>query len=525
MTNILRDVRFGVRLLRRNPGFAAVAILALALGIGATTAIFSVVYATLLAPLPYPQPDQLVMVWSRVQGNRNVSAAGTYLEWKRQSTAFQSLNAWTGGSLNLATSDRPEQVSAAMTTPGFLSMTGTPMALGRDFRDEEGQVGRDQVVILTNQIWQERFGGDRAILGRQIRIDAKPYIVVGILAPGQADRMQSRLYVPLAFKPEQVNHDFHWLLVMGRLKPGVSLAQANANMEAVSRRLAEALPASNKGWSSSVEPLKNNFLSQQTQMALWLLLGAVAFVLLIACANVANLLLARGTARQRELAVRASMGAPGSRLFRQMLTESVTLAIIGGVLGVALASVMLDGIMALMPPFTLPSEADVRLNVPVLLFSLAACGMSGILFGCAPAWQAARANVNEMLKETGRSLSGGRHRLRRALVVVEFALALSLLAGGGLAIHSLMKLADVNIGFRTERLLTFDLPVPIGRLTTPEQIVGFYDRVLERVRGVHVRAPALRWSHPSTSERSVSKSSKAAHSRLRIGKARSAWQS
>jgi putative ABC transport system permease protein len=484
MTNILCDVRFGVRLLRRNPGFAAVAILALALGIGATTAIFSVVYATLLAPLPYPQPDQLVMVWSRVQGNRNVSAAGTYLEWKRQSTAFQSLNAWTGGSLNLATSDRPEQVSAAMTTPGFLSMTGTPMALGRDFRAEEGQVGRDQVVILTNQIWQERFGGDRAILGRQIRIDAKPYIVVGILAPGQADRMQPRLYVPLAFRPEQVNHDFHWLLVMGRLKPDVSLAQANANMEAVSRRLAEAFPASNKGWSSSVEPLKNNFLSQQTQTALWLLLGAVAFVLLIACANVANLLLARGTARQRELAVRASMGAPGSRLFRQMLTESVTLAIIGGVLGVALASVMLDGIMALMPPFTLPSEADVRLNVPVLLFSLAACGLSGILFGCAPAWQAARANVNEMLKETGRSLSGGRHRLRRALVVVEFALALSLLAGGGLAIHSLMKLADVNIGFQTERLLTFDLPVPIGRLTTPEQIVGFYDRVLERVREV-----------------------------------------
>ena len=224
MTNILRDVRFGVRLLRRNPGFAAVAILALALGIGATTAIFSVVYATLLAPLPYPQPDQLVMVWSRVQGNRNVSAAGTYLEWKRLSTAFQSLNAWTGGSLNLATSDRPEQVSAAMTTPGFLSMTGTPMALGRDFRDEEGQVGRDQVVILTHQIWQERFGGDRAILGRQIRIDAKPYIVVGILAPGQADRMQPRLYVPLAFRPEQVNHDFHWLLVMGRLKPDVSLA-------------------------------------------------------------------------------------------------------------------------------------------------------------------------------------------------------------------------------------------------------------------------------------------------------------
>ena len=248
-------------------------------------------------------------------------------------------------------------------------------------------------------------------------------------------------------------------------------------MEAVSRRLAEAFPASNKGWSSSVEPLKNNFLSQETQTALWLLLGAVGFVLLIACANVANLLLARGTARQRELAVRASMGAAARGCSGRCSPRASTLAAIGGVLGVGLASLMLDGIMALMPPFTLPSEADVRLNIPVLLFSLAACGLAGMLFGCAPAWQAARANVNEMLKETGRSVSGGRHRLRRALVVVEFALALSLLAGGGLAIHSLMKLADVNLGFRTERLLTFDLPVAQGRLTTPEQIVGFYDRV------------------------------------------------
>jgi putative ABC transport system permease protein len=479
-----RDVRFGLRLLRRNPGFAAVAVLALALGIGATTAIFSVVYATLLAPLPYPEPDQLVMVWSRVQGNRNVSAAGDFLDWKRRSTAFQSLNAWTGGSVNLATSNRPEQVSASTTTPGFLSMTGTPIAQGRDFLPEEGQVGRNQVVILTHQLWQERFAGDPTIVGRQIRVDAKPHTVVGVLAAGQADRMQSRIYLPLAFASDQINHDFHWLLVMGRLKPGISIAQANAEMEAVTRKMAEAYPASNKGWSASVEPLKNNFLSQETKTALWLLLGAVGFVLLIACVNVANLLLARGTARQRELAVRASMGAAGSRLFRQLLTESVVLAAIGGVLGVALAGLMLDGIMALMPPFTLPSEADVRLNVPVLLFSLAACGLSGVLFGCAPAWQAARANVNDMLKETGRAVSSGRHRLRRALVVVEFALALSLLAGGGLAIHSLMKLADVDLGFRTERLLTFDVPVPGGRLATSEQIWGFYNQVLERVQAV-----------------------------------------
>jgi len=215
------------------------------------------------------------MVWSRAQGNRNPSAAGDFLDWKRRATAFQSLNAWTGGSVNLATSNRPEQVSASTTTPGFLSMTGTPIAQGRDFLPEEGQVGCNQVVILTHRLWQERFAGDPAIVGRQIRVDAKPYTVVGVLAAGQADRMQSRIYLPLAFAPDQINHDFRWLLVMGRLKPGISIAQANAEMEAVTRKMAEAYPASNRGWSASVEPLKNNFLSQETKTALWLLLGAV----------------------------------------------------------------------------------------------------------------------------------------------------------------------------------------------------------------------------------------------------------
>jgi len=480
----MRDVRYGLRLLRRNIGFTAVAVMALAVGIAANTAIFSVVYATLLAPLPYPDPDRIVMVWSRIQGFRNSTATADYLDWKSQSKAFQSLSAWTGRSVNLATGERPEQVQASSTTPGWIGTIGFTMLLGRDFTPEEGIPGKDQVVILSHKLWQERFGGDRNLVGQTIRLDGQPYTVVRVIAPGPADRVQNKLYVPLAFKPEQINHDFHYLLVMGRLKPGVTLAQANADMTVVTKHIAEANPASNKGWGASVEPLQNNFLSKETIRGLWLLLGAVAFVLLIACANVANLLLARGTARQREIAVRSSLGASPWQVFWQLLTESLVLACIGGAIGVGLAWVFLQGIIATMPPFTLPSEADVRLNVPVMLFTLGISIACGVLFGCAPAFQAMRANTNETLKEGGRSIGAGRHWMRRGLVVAEFALALTLLAGGGLAIHSLIKLANVDLGFKSDHLLTFSLPVPQGKLSGNEAVNVFYRQVLEKLNAV-----------------------------------------
>jgi putative ABC transport system permease protein len=484
MNSLWRDVRFGFRLLMRNPGFTSVAVMAFALGIAANTAIFSVVYATLLAPLPYPEPDQLVMVWSRIQGNRNVTAAGDFLEWKKQATAFQNLNAFTGRGVNLAARERPEQVSANATTPGFLAMMGHRFELGRDFLNEEGTVGRDKVAVLTHAFWVDRFGGDRGLVGRSIRIDGSPHTVVGILAPGPADRVQAKLYVPLAFRPEQVNHDFHWLLVMGRLKPGVTIAQATGDMKNVTARIATTFPASNTGWSASVEPLKNNFLSAGVKTALWLLLGAVAFVLLIACANVANLLLARGTARQRELAVRASVGASATTIARQMIVESLVLAMAGGAVGVGLAYGLVRVIMDTMPAFTLPSEADVQLSVPVLLFTFVACLLSGVIFGAVPAWQAARQNTSETLKEGGRVLSGGRHRLRLALVVVEFGLALTLLSGGGLAIHGLIKMSKVDLGFTSERLLTLSLPVPDTKLKDAEQVTTFYEQLLARVHAL-----------------------------------------
>ena len=268
MMNLVHNLRFGFRLLAKNLGFTSVALLALTLGIGANTAIFSVVYATLLAPMPYPNPDQLVMVWSKIKGNNNSVSAGDFLDWKNQNKLFQNMIAWTGGSFSLSTGDHPEQIRARIVSPGSFDMVGEPLKLGRDFLPEEGQVGRDHVVVMTHKLWVERFGSDPKIIGQRIRMNGETYTVVGVLAAGQPDRLESHLFVPLAFKPDQINHDFHWLLVMGRLKPGVTLQQANADMDSVTRHIAEIYPVSNKGWAlpssncrttSSVQNLSRTF--------------------------------------------------------------------------------------------------------------------------------------------------------------------------------------------------------------------------------------------------------------------------
>jgi putative ABC transport system permease protein len=484
MENLLQNLHFSLRMLRRNPGLTATVLLTLALGIGANTAIFTVDYATLLAPLPYPEPHQLVMVWSKIQTYHNGVAAGDFTDWKNQSTVFQDLCAWSGQSFNIATKDQPEYLQAMAASVGMLKMEGEPLFLGRYFLPEEGIAGHEHVVILTHKLWA-KLGSNKNIIGTTLRLDGQPYTVVGVQRPGLYDRMELQMTVPLVFKPEQLNHDFHWLLVMGRLKPGVTIRQAQQNMDAVTAHIAQMYPRSDTGWGAYVEPLKNDFLPKERIQMLWLLLGAVGFVLLIACVNVANLLLARGMTRQKELAVRTAVGASRKAVFGQLLTESVVLALAGGALGVGVGYGMLRGLIAAMPQNTLPSEADLRLNIPILLFTLAATMLAGLLAGSAPAWYASRIDPGEALKEGGRTgTSAGKHRLRRVLVVGEFTLALVLLAGAGLAIHSFWNLTRVDLGVQTDHVLTFFLPVPDQRSKDPVEITNYFRSILSRIDAV-----------------------------------------
>ncbi len=484
MSNLLRNLRFSWRMLLRNPGITLTVLLTLALGVGANTAIFTVDYATMLQPLPYPDANQLVVVWSKIETYHNVVSAGDFLDWQRNNRTFESMAAWSQGVFNLATADHPENVVGQYVTPGFYKLLGLPMFMGRGFLPQEGEPGQDKVVILTHGTWV-RLGSNPNIIGTTINIDNEPHTVVGVLPAGVYDRQEPRLAVPMAFTPDQKNHDFHWLLVMGRLKPGVTLKQAQSDMDSVTAQIAKDYPKSDQGWGAYVEPLKNDFISKDEIKTLWLLLGAVGFVLLIACVNVANLLLARSMARHKEMAVRSALGAGTKTIFAQLLTESLMLAVGGGALGVGVGYAMLQGLKAVMPPGTLSSEARLTLNVPVLVFTLAATTLAGLLFGCIPAWSASRVDPAEAMKEGGRSGTGvGRNRLRRVLVVGEFALALALLAGAGLAFHSFWNLAHVDTGIEIDHALTFGLIQPDSRSKDPATLVAYYRRMLESIEAV-----------------------------------------
>ncbi|HKR20944.1 MAG TPA: ABC transporter permease, partial [Pyrinomonadaceae bacterium] len=424
---------------------------------------------------------------ARLPAGRNSVPAGDFLDWRQRSSSFQSMNAWGGGSFNISSGERPEQVPGSTRTPGFFTMEGLPLLYGRDFLPEEGAPGKDKVVILSNRLWTRQFGANPNLVGQQIRMNGEPYTVVGILPPGMHDRFNSQLWVPLAWRPEQITHDSNSVLVMARLKDDVTIEQAQAEMNGIAAQLQQEFPKTNANRGVSVEPLHLNFVTDSTRRNLWMLLGAVGFLLLIGCVNVANLLLARGTARQREVAVRAALGASRARLFGQFLTESFVLAVLGGALGVLLTGLIVEAITAVMPPVgtMLPSEANIRISVPVLFFTIGVTFLAGLLFGAAPAWQATRLDLNEVLKLGGRTgASGMRRQALRVLVVAEFALALTLLATGGLALRGFWNLTRIDLGIQPDNVLTFRLPVPERRLNGPDQIRAYYGSMLERIEAL-----------------------------------------
>lgn len=492
---MLNDLRYALRQLIKAPSFTAVAIITLALGIGACTAIFSVVNTVLLRPLNYPQPDRIVSIRETNLPQFPVFSVSppNYLDWEKQTKSYEYLAAYTGADLNLTGDGEPQQLSGLKATAHYFDVYGVKPILGRMWLPEEDAQGKDHVVVLSYHFWQRVFGGAADVVGRSIQLNGEPYTVVGIAQVGFGLTSKVEAWTPLAFKPEETANNArgdHYINVVGRLRPGVTVAQARAELELLATQLAKQYPDSNKGWGIFLM-LSQDYIVRDVKPVLYTLLGAVGCVLLIACANLANLLLARASARSREISIRAALGAGRGRLIRQLLTESVVLAVGGGVAGVILARWGLDALLALAPS-SLPRISEIHLDSGVLIFSLALSIITGLVFGIAPAWLAARADVNEALKQgtRGSTEGGARGRLRSALVVLEVTFALMLLGGAGLLARSFMQLAHVDPGFTPENATLLQLSLPQKKYAMPEQQTAFADALLERVKVL----PGVQWA-------------------------------
>jgi predicted permease len=487
LENIVHDLRYGARQLRKNPGFTAVAVLTLALGIGANTAIFSVVHAVLLKPLAYQEPERLVTIL--LEGRNPVSPAD-FLDWRAQSRSFTGMAAaefWGG---TLTGGDRPESVRALRVGEGMFQLLGVPPLIGRTFQSDDFQAGRDHVVVLSHRLWQRRFGGNPSIVGQLLVLSGESYLVVGVMPPqfqfAPFWATKSEFWAPLDLTARATQRDSHSLRVFARLKPGVPRAQAQAEMNAIWRRLAQAYPDSDSGRSVQVDTLMEKVVGD-VRPALLMLVGAVVFVLLIACANVANLLLVRGASRQKELAIRAALGAGRWRTIRQLLTESVLLSVLGGGLGLLLGvggvGVLKRMLTVQAASFRMPRAADITMDATALLFTLGVALLTGLVFGLAPALQAAAPDLHGGLKRSGRGATEGRggHRLRSALVITEIALALVTLAGAGLMLRSFARLEAVDSGFVSDKVLSFVVSLHGEADLVAAKREAFYRQLLEKI--------------------------------------------
>ena len=474
MDRFLQDLRFSLRMLGRNPAFTAVAVLALALGIGGNAAIFSVVDGVLLKPLALPAADRLVVT--------QAVSVPDFLDWREQSRVFSGMAAWNATGLNWTGRSEPQRLRAALVSPGFFSTLDVGPALGRAFSAAEHRPGGPQAVVLADGLWQRAFGGDPGVLGRALTLGGASYTVVGVLPRNFRFVGTADVWVPYRFDdPASYNRGSNFLSVVARLAPGVSLRRARTEMADIVARL-ERLHPENAGRSVQWTPLPEELVAN-VRRALLALLAAVGLVLLIACADVANLLLARAAARRREIAVRTALGASRWQLVRQLLAESLLLSLAGGGLGLLLAAWGVRYVAALhVAKLPLPTEA-LRIDSTVLLFTLGLALATGLLFGLAPALRTSRTDTQQVLREGGRSGAADRSgaSLRRGLVIVEIALALALLAGAGLLVRSFARLAGVDPGFRPDHLLTFRLSLPEAKYKTPESQAAFFDEVLGRL--------------------------------------------
>ena len=492
METLLSDIKFGFRLIIKNPVFSLVVVVALALGIGANTAIFSVLNAVLLKPLPYEDSERLVMMWQRFTGigvpkDQNWTSPPEFNDVRRHQSSFSDIAAMQSTSFTILVGDKPERILGQFVSPSFFKLLGVEALLGRTFVADEEQQGKETVVVMSHGLWQRRFASDRSLVERTLNLNGRPYQVIGIAPPGFRDPQQpdAEMWAALSFTSQQLTQrGSHGLLVIARIKPELTLEQARSDMTRVSERIVEGAPEYpyvKFGYRVLINPLLEEYVGD-IRPALMMLMGSVALVLLIACTNVANLLLVRASAREREIGIRTALGAGRGRLIRQMLTESVVLSLVGAVVGVALARVGVS-LLAAMAAQSFPRLGETHIDLTALTFTIVVALATGILFGLFPAFQSARGATQDVLKEGSQTSTAGRGRLRlrRVLVAAEVALSLLLLVGAGLLIKSFMRLQGVDAGFDPANVLTMRIVVPAARYSNPDQVRSFYREVLRRV--------------------------------------------
>jgi predicted permease len=486
MTNFFQDVRYGLRVLLKNPGFTAIAVLTLALGIGANTALFSVVNGVLLNPLPYPDPDRLVAVYAKtVDFERSSISYPNFLDWHKDSHSFSALGAARSEEYNLTGVGEPERLHGHMISADFFAALGVNLPLGRNFRPEEDQAGGTPVALIGDGLWKRKFGLSPEVLGKSITLNGKTYTVIGVAPARITGFSVTDVYVPIGqwTDPTFLNRAISMgATAIGRLKAGVTTEQARAEMEKIAENLAAAYPETNKGSSVTIMSMKTDAVGNVRGILL-VLLGAVSFVLLIACANVANLLLARSTGRAREFAIRSALGASPGRVIRQLLTESVMLGIAGGGIGLLLAKWGMRAILRTLPD-RLPRTEEIGIDGHVLAYTLGVSILTGIVFGLVPALKTLRRDMHETLKEGGRGSSGARHRAQSVFVAVEMAMAVVLLIGAGLMIRSLAALWSINPGFDTRNVLTFNISSTFDPNIAADQLRTKYRQGIRELQAV-----------------------------------------